>query len=177
MNGLLSTPFHREYFSDLETPDIERLPSARLKIPLAFRMNYKPTDNLIVRSYYRYYTDDFGIKAHTFNLELPYHITDFLTVAPFYRFHTQTASNYFAPYAEHLSSDQFYTSDYDLSQLTSSKYGLSIAYSPLYGLARAKVPLTRRVFMLNSIALRVSRYSRDTGLSGYSASLGINMRL
>ena len=177
MEGLLSTPFHRVYFSDQALPDIERLPSKRLKVPLALRLNYKPTDNLVVRSYYRFYTDDFGIDAHTFNLELPYHINDNWTVAPFFRFHTQTGSDYFLPFAEHKSTDAFYTSDYDLSELNSTKYGLGIAYTPLYGLARAKVPFTKKVFMFNSLSLRVSRYTRDTGLSGFGAALGLNFRL
>ena len=177
MDGLLSTPFHRVYFSDQASPDIERLPSNRLKIPLAVRLNYKPTDKLVIRSYYRFYTDDFGIDAHTFNLELPYHINDNWTVAPFYRFHTQTGSDYFLPFAEHTTSDEFYTSDYDLSELNSTKYGLGIAYTPLYGLARAKVPFSKKVLMFNSISLRVSRYTRDTGLSGYGAAIGMNFRL
>jgi hypothetical protein len=177
MNGLLSTPFHRVYFSDLAIPDIERLPSSRLKIPLAIRLNYKPTDNLILRSYYRYYTDDFGINAHTFNLEIPYHINNSLTVAPFYRYHTQTGSDYFAPYAQHLSNEPFYTSDYDLSELTSSKFGIQVGYSPLYGLTRAQVPLTNRVFMVNSVGLRLSRYTRDTGLSAYGVSVEVSMRI
>ena len=50
MDGLLSTPFHRVYFNDEAATDIERLPSTRLKIPLAVRLNYKPTDTLIIRS-------------------------------------------------------------------------------------------------------------------------------
>ena len=177
MDGLLSTPFHRVYFNDESVPDIERLPSTRLKIPLAVRLNYKPTDNLVVRSYYRFYTDDFGIDAHTFNLEVPYHINDSWTVAPFYRFHTQTGSDYFLPFAEHTSSEEFYTSDYDLSELNSTKYGLGISYTPLYGLARGKVPLTHKVLMFNSISLRVSRYTRDTGLKGYAGAIGMNFRL
>ena len=177
MDGLLSTPFHRVYFNDEAATDIERLPSTRLKIPLAVRLNYKPTDNLIIRSYYRFYTDDFGIDAHTFNIELPYHINDHWTLSPFYRFHTQTGSEYFAPFAEHTSTDEFYTSDYDLSELSSTKYGLGISYTPLYGVARGKVPFTSKVLMFNSIALRVSRYTRDTGLSGYSGSIGMNFRL
>ena len=177
MDGLLSTPFHRVYFSDAAIPDIERLPSTRLKIPLALRLNYKPSDKLIVRSYYRFYTDDFGIDAHTFNLELPYHINDNWTVAPFFRFHTQSGSDYFLPFAEHKSTDVFYTSDYDLSELNSIKYGLGIAYTPLYGLARGKLPFSKKVFMFNSLLLRVSRYTRDTGLTGYGAALGLNFRL
>jgi len=177
MDGLLSTPFHRVYFNDEAIPDIERLPSNRLKIPLALRLNYKPTDNLVIRTFYRYYTDDFGIDAHTMKIELPYHVSDSWTVAPFYRFHTQTGSEYFLPFGEHSSTEQFYTSDFDLSELNSNKYGLALSYAPLYGLVRAKVPFTKKVFMFNSLTFRMSRYTRDTGLSGYSGSFGMSFRL
>ena len=50
----------------------------------------------------------------------------------------QTASDYFAPYAQHLSSEEFYTSDYDLSALSSHKYGMGVKYFPFYGVARSR---------------------------------------
>ena len=176
MDGLLSTPFHRVYFSDTETPDIERLPSKRLKLPFALRLNYIPLDQLIFRGYYRYYSDDFGIVGHTASLEIPYHISDEWSVYPFFRYHTQTGSDYFAPYKEHLSSQEFYTSDYDLSELNSSKYGVGISYSPVFGVFRSKLPFNQ-LLMMNTIAFRGARYVRSTGLSGYSFSLELGFRI
>ena len=73
--GLLSTPFHRVFFEDQLTPNVELLPASRLKIPLAVRINYQTPLDLVVRSYYRFYTDDFGIVAHTANIELAISIT------------------------------------------------------------------------------------------------------
>ncbi len=177
MDGLLSTPFHRVYFENEALSDIERLPGTRLKIPLAVRINYKPTDKLAIRTYYRFYTDDFGIDAHTASIELPYHINDSWTIAPFYRFHTQTGSDYFNPFAIANSSDEFYTSDYDLSELSSSKYGIGIGYTPLYGVGRVNLPFTKRLLMFNSITFRASQYTRDTGLDGYAFALGLNFRI
>ncbi len=177
MNGLLSTPFHRVYFADVSTPDIERLPDTRIKIPLAIRWNYKPMDDLTIRTYYRYYTDDFGISAHTASLELPINLSAAWTIAPFFRYHSQTSADYFAPFQEHFSGELYYTSDYDLSELRSTKYGLGISYSPLYGLARLNLPLTKKIFKIHSIAFRVSKYVRDTGLTGYSFALGLGMRI
>lgn len=177
MDGLLSTPFHRVYFENEALPDIERLPTKRLKIPLAIRLNYKPTDKLAIRTYYRFYTDDFGIDAHTASIELPYHITDSWTVAPFYRFHTQTGSDYFNPFAIANSNDDFYTSDYDLSELSSNKYGIGIGYTPLYGLGRFSIPFMQKIIMFNSITFRASQYTRDTGLDGFAFALGLNFRI
>ena len=177
MNGLLSTPFHRVYFNDVARPDIERLPESRLKIPLSIRATYFPFEKMVLRSYYRFYTDDFGIDAHTLSLDVPLKISDAFTVTPFYRYHTQTGSDYFAPYATHSSSDQYYTSDFDLSELSSNKVGLGISYSPLYGLARGKIPFVKQLLMLNTLSLRASSYARDTGLSAYAVSIDLNFRI
>lgn len=176
MSGLLSTPFHSVYFADTDDYafDIERLPSSRLKIPLGLRLNYFPIDFLVVRTYYRYYTDDFGINAHTFELELPVKLGNSFTVSPFYRFHTQSASKYFAPYKQHLSTSEFYTSDYDLAELQSNKYGLGFKYYPTFGLLRSR-PLfkTHGVFMFKYIELRGAYYERNTDFQAYNVSLNL----
>ena len=176
MTGLLSTPFHRVYFRDVTTPDIERLPDHRLKIPIGLRLNYYPIDFLVLRSYYRYYWDDFGIIGNTVELETSFKLSTSLTVGPFYRYHNQSGAKYFAAYETHLSSEIFYTSDYDLSTFDSHKYGLTLRYSPLFGLLRAKkLPLTKRSFMLKYIETRMGNYQRSTQLDAYFISLNLGM--
>ncbi len=178
MTGLLSTPFHRVYFSDAVNPDIERLPESRLKIPLGIRLNYYPMDNLILRSYYRYYWDDFGISGNTFELETPIKLASSLTIGPFYRYHTQSGSKYFAPYKTHLVASDFYTSDYDLSTLDSHKYGLTIRYSPLYGILRSKEIIgINKVLMLKYLETRFGNYQRSTGLNAYFVSLNLGFSM
>ena len=174
MSGLLSTPFHRVYFADGTVPDIERLPSSRLKIPLGLRFNYYPADNWVLRTYYRYYWDDFDITSHTFELETPVNISTFMTVSPFYRFHTQNGSSYFAPYQAHSVSNPFYTSDYDLSTFQSHKFGLTLRYAPVYGLLRSKkVAQINRAVIWKSVAVRIGSYRRSNGLNAYFASLSL----
>lgn len=174
MQGLLSTPFHRVYFSDVANHDIERLPNTRLKLPIGVRLNYFPVDFMVVRGYYRYYWDDFGINAHTAELELPFKLSNAITVAPFFRYHVQTAADYFAPYQQHLSTEEFYTSDYDLSALNSQKFGLNFRYSPLYGLVRTKPFLPGKwVFMIKYLETRLGYYTRSTGLNAYFISLNL----
>lgn len=177
MKGLLSTPFHRVFFGDINRVDIERLPDNRLKIPVAIRLNYFPMDGLILRSYYRYYWDDFGIQGHTMSLEAPVKLNSAWTASPFYRYHTQTASQYFAPYQIHQEA-MFYTSDYDLSALSSHKYGLGIKYSPLYGLGRMKVPFRKKnVMLLKSMEVRGAYYERSTGLNAFIVSMGLSFTI
>ena len=79
-------------------PDVERLPSSRIKIPLGLRFNYSLSNAINVRSFYRYYCDDFVLTANTFQLELPIKLNPFLSIIPPYRFHNQQASKYFLPF-------------------------------------------------------------------------------
>ena len=174
MKGLLSTPFHRVYFADQLSPDIERLPDSRLKLPIGLRLNYFPFDNFVIRSYYRFYWDDFGIRAHTLSLETPIKLSNIFTISPFYRYNSQSAADYFAAFAVHNSTEEFYTSDFDLSELSSHKVGVGFKYAPLYGIGRAKVPFTKKLFMFKSAELRSALYRRDTGLDAFIISVGLS---
>lgn len=174
MDGLLSTPFHRVYFSDTSVPDIERLPSTRLKIPLSIRLNYFANEFFVIRSYYRFYTDDFGIQAHTASLELPIKLSQSFSVSPFIRYHTQQGSKYFAPFKAHTSSETFYTSDYDLSTLSSKKFGMAFGYHPIFGLANGT--LFKRDIAFKAIEMRIGYYTRDAGLNAYFGSLNFKFQ-
>ncbi|MBS1510836.1 MAG: DUF3570 domain-containing protein [Bacteroidetes bacterium] len=166
-SGLLSLPFHRVYFkSTNDSAKIENLPGTRIKIPLGLRMNYFPGDKVVMRAYYRYYIDDWGVKAHTASLEVPYKISPFASIAPFYRYYIQTAADYFAPYAQHSLSDQYYTSNYDLSAFTSHYVGVNIRLTPKKGVFN--VP------WFNMIEFRYGHYIQTTGL--HADNFGINLR-
>ena len=165
-DGLLSTPFHRVYFSDIEEHSIEILPGNRLKTPIGIRVNNFISDALISRFFYRFYRDDFGVNAHTVSLELPISVSNFLQISPFGRYHTQTASDYFAAHGVHLSTDEFYSSDYDLSAFNSQQFGFALRYKPLFEMSKFKFFSKERYF--RSIDLRVSRYLRSDGLKSYS---------
>ncbi len=178
LTGLLSTPFHRVYFSDVSSPDIERLPRKKLAVPLSIRLNYYPMDNLVLRTYYRYYWDDFGIRGNTVEIETPIKLGMVISLSPFFRFHTQTATDYFEPYQTHISTQEFYTSDYDLSALSSHNYGLGIKYYPLYGLIRYKPFFkNKKLFMIKYLEFRGSLYTRNTGLNAFITSLNVGFSI
>ncbi|WP_420386810.1 DUF3570 domain-containing protein [Roseivirga sp.] len=172
--GLLSTPFHRVYFNDQSTVRVERLPAERLKIPLGLRFNYYVNDLLLIRAYYRYYWDNWGINAHTASLELPVKINRFFSIYPYYRYHTQTAADYFAGYQEHDTASEFYTSDYDLAQLDSHDYGFGLRYSPVEGIRTMKFFGSSRLLTLKEINLKYGHYTRSTGLASNIISFGMN---
>ncbi|WP_395062834.1 DUF3570 domain-containing protein [Flavobacterium sp.] len=188
--GKLSTPYQRIYFAD--KPDyyygnlafvpnyensanqgvyrladaIEKLPSRRFKLPIGLRWNYYINVRFILRTYYRYYTDNWDITAHTASVELPIKITDKFTVFPMYRYYTQTQSKYFAPFEKHLSTEQYYTSDYDLSTFNANQYGFGVTYTDLF--------TTTKIwkFGLKNIDFRFNHYNRSDGLSSNIGTLG-----
>lgn len=174
-NGLLSTPFQRVYFGDTEdffiddfqlADDVERLPDTRFKTPFGGRLNYYVNDLVILRSYYRFYWDDWGITSHTFSIEAPFKVTDKFTLYPTYRYYTQSAADYFYAKEEAVSTFEFYTSDYDLSKYNAHQYGLGIQYKDIF--ANSKI-LT---FGLKTIDLRFSKYDRSDGLDANILTLG-----
>ena len=165
--GLLSTPFQRVYFSDFPdrfrenfqlADDIERLPDTRFKTAVGGRLNYFINEMFVLRTYYRYYFDDWGIASHTASIEVPIKITDKFTLYPSYRFYNQTAADYFYPYETALSTYEFYTSDYDLSEFSANQFGFGVGYTDIF----ARLKLAR--FGLKSIDLKYDYYKRDSGL-------------
>jgi hypothetical protein len=152
--------------------DIERLPDSRFKIPIGARFNYYLNESVTVRTYYRFYTDDWGLTSHTASLEIPikFGLGKF-TFYPNYRFYKQTEADYFAPFDEHLSTSEFYTSDYDLSKFNSHQYGLGFKYTDVF----TKFKIFN--FGLKTFDLRYSYYDRSDGLKSSIISAGFKFIL
>uniref|UniRef100_UPI00404A3520 DUF3570 domain-containing protein n=1 Tax=Flavobacterium sp. TaxID=239 RepID=UPI00404A3520 len=189
--GKLSSPYQRVYFADkanyyvgdaqyiptyttsqnqgvYQLADaIERLPNSRFKIPAGARLNYYLNERVTIRTYYRYYWDNWGVTAHTANIELPVKISDKFTVYPSYRYYTQDKAKYFAPYETHLSTEKYYTSDYDLSTFKANQYGIGIGYTDIF--TNFKV----WKFGLKNMDLRFSHYDRNDGLTANIITFGL----
>ena len=189
--GWLANPMQRVYFSDVDNyyignpssvyyydhpsntdvfqlaDDIERLPATRLKFPIAVRMSHYINEFMILKLYYRYYFDDWGVKSNTINVELPIKVGDNFTLYPNYRFYNQSAAKYFNAYDEALSSSEFYTSDYDLAKFISNQYGLGIKYTDRL----TKLHLWKVAF--KSISLNYNYYRRNIAFDAHIVSLNI----
>lgn len=173
--GLLSAPYHRVYFQNEDLPRVEKLPKNKYRIPISMRLHYFLGDRIIFRTFYRYYRDSFGIEAHTFNIEMPFKISNFISFQPFYRIHNQTATRYFAPYKEHESNTEYYTSDYDLSSFTSHFVGAGFNYSPALPIGKFKfLKKAKKYFIIDEIQIRGGSYSRTDGMQSMLVSFGIS---
>ena len=167
--GLLSTPFQRVHFKDIDdsfienfhlADDIERLPKERSKVAFGGRLHYYLNEYLVVRTFYRYYFDDWDISSHTLNVELPLKLfLGKITLYPSYRFYAQTSARYFASYNNNLSTDTFYTSDYDLANYDAHQFGFGVSYSDFLG------KITIGKIALKSIDLKYYSYKRNISAS------------
>ncbi len=164
--GELSLPFHRVYFPN-GTDAVELLPSTRFKIPIGFRLNYFMGDNIILRSYYRFYLDSWGIFSQTASLEVPVKINPFLSVSPFYRYYTQTAAKYFAPYEKHSASDSYYTSNYALSAFNSQFFGTDFRLALVKGLWGSDIKV---------VEIRYGHYTQTTDLVSDVISVNLTFK-
>lgn len=165
--GYLGLPFHRVYFSSGKVA-VENLPDSRLKLPLGFRANYFMGDKLILRSFYRFYHDNWGLTAHTAQLETAWKLSPFFSLSPFYRYYTQTGVEYFAPYQVHSLSDKYFTSNYDLSTFNSHFYGAGFRYTPVTGMFHLQ--------RISALELRYGHYNRSNSLNADIVSLNLQFK-
>jgi len=166
-SGYLGLPFHRVYFSNTKDT-IEKLPSSRFKLPLGIRANYFLGDNMVLRSYYRYYKDDWGINSNTASLEVAYKISPFFSISPFYRYYNQSAAKYFAPYEAHSPNDQFYTSNYEYAKFQANYFGVGFRIAPPTGVLGWQ--------NLHDLEIRYGHYSQSTGLVSDVISVNLGFK-
>jgi len=166
-NGYLSLPFHRVYFTD-GSVHLENLPNNRLKLPVGLRANYFLGDKIILRSFYRFYKDDWGLVSHTIDMETSVKVTPFFSVTPFYRFYDQTAIKYFNDYKTHTAAEQYYTSNHDLSAFNSNFMGAGFRIAPPKGVLGIEY--------LNMVELRYGHYNRSNGLNSDIISLNLKFK-
>jgi hypothetical protein len=164
--GLLSTPFHRVYFTD-NTLRVEKLPENRIKIPLGVRLHTYLGGKFFLKNYYRFYWDDFDITSHTFKTELVIKVAPNTILTPMLRFYTQNGTSFFKPFKEHSVGEEFYTSDYDLSSFRSYEAGLE---ARLPGAGKPDINP-----YINHFTMRYAWYRRSDGLRAHIITLLLSL--
>ncbi len=169
--GYLSTPFHEVILS----PDdmypggvhiVESLPGSRDRQSISFRVNHAFSNSIVQRVSYRYYDDDWGITAHSVELETHFRLPGerAMWVYPIIRYHTQTAADYFGLPGTFAGDEPYMTSDWDLGETTSQKFGL--------GWTVTSLPRQDWFLDLDRFEVRGTFYDRDDGLQAFTTSFG-----
>lgn len=165
--GLLSTPFHRIYFND-GTKAVENLPQNRYKASLGLKWNQFVGGRYILKNTINPYIDNWGITAISIENETAIKLNAIWTLIPNARFYIQKGSQYFAGYKEHLPNEEFYTSDYDLSDSQTYNLGIGVKFLPF------KEFLGKYYF--NSVVLRYNYMRRNDGLNGHILTLSFQIK-
>ena len=172
--GFLSTPFHEVVLrppGGAEVRVAERLPDSRRRATLGLSLDHAFGRSVVQKLNYRFYDDDWGIRAHTIAAETHFRLpmTTETWVFPILRYHRQTASDYFGPTGSFTGSEDFFTSDWDLAEIATTKYGIGLSGS-------APAGQTWRLG-LRRYETRFTLFSRDDGLDGMTASFGLGWTL
>lgn len=172
-DGVLSTPYHEVVFGPYAPGDpgsihvAERLPDSRLRKALSLRLNHSFSGRLVLRSGYRFYTDDWGITAHTIELEphfrLPSERETWLF--PILRYSTQAGADWFGAPGTFTGAEAYYTSDGDLAETATAKYGLGFTVNTRPG--QTWLGVFRR------FEARAAVYDRNDGLTAFSTSFSV----
>lgn len=166
-DGVLSTPYHEVVLGPFEPGAVrvaERLPDSRLRKAVALRLNHSFSDKLALRSGYRFYSDDWGISAHTLELEPHFRLRSEreMWLFPILRYSTQAGADYFGAPGSFTGAEAYYSSDGDLAETTTQKYGVGFTLDTKPG--QTWLGIFRR------FEARAAVYDRDDGLTAFSTS-------
>jgi hypothetical protein len=166
-NGYLSTPFNRFYTKNALDAQMEVLPDQRIKVPIGIRGNIYLNERLILRNFYRFYWDNWGIISNTIQSELNTKISSALILSPSVRLYQQTGSQYFYEREELLQLADFRTSDFDLSNFQSLFLGLGVKIQPKNGIINP---------LFNNLEIKYGYYMRSNGLNAHLVSANIRIK-
>jgi hypothetical protein len=140
------------------------LPTERVRHALVGRLAQFLPWNGAFRGYYRFYTDDWGIVAHSLEGQLMQRLTPMIYVGGLYRFHTQTGPYFFTTLAPVDATLR--TADSDLAPLQSNTIGGKIV---------GDVPVRGLVHILH-FEVEYDRYFRSNNLTMDIGTCAIGLR-
>ena len=145
----------------------EQLPHARTRHAWSVRLAQRiPQTDSTLKLSYRYYLDDFGVRAHTIEVDGYQYLVPWLYVRASYRFHHQTGASFFTtdmPVSQTVLDPR--TSDSDLAPFDAHEWSASIV------VVRGRAPAGLRAWSLAAELLHYWR-TNDLQVSTVSLSLG-----
>lgn len=137
MQGYLSSPYRYVGFGNAEKPSqgtckgaascqLEVNPDARTRHAIALRGRRALGDSWSVGGGYRFYTDDWDLDSHTFDVDAAWVMNDAWMFGGDLRYYTQGKASHFQPRYSQLDKPQLFTSDKELSPMDSTRLGLRV---------------------------------------------------
>jgi hypothetical protein len=131
--GFLSNPYRSVRYRNRDAArgyslQPEVAPRTRNGSALAMRARYQFPNRLAVHGEYRFYADDWDIRAHTLELGYTHGIGENWMFGAHYRFHTQDGADFYADLFPRRDYQEFMTRDRSLSSMTTQTIGVGLSY-------------------------------------------------
>ena len=131
--GFLNNPYRSVRYLDPESAvgysyQAEIYPGTRTGTALALRGRYILPHRMAVYGDYRYYTDDWGIRANTAEVGYSYGLGDNWILDVHYRYHTQDGADFYSDLFPRRDFQNFLARDKELATMTSQTFGLGVSY-------------------------------------------------
>jgi hypothetical protein len=110
----------------------EHRPNSRARYALVGRYGHHTSGDSAIKATYRFYTDDWGIRAHTLELEYEMRLGSGWIVSPQARLYVQSAASFYG--SLFVEPQQFMSADYRLSPFSSLLGGLKVSHEIFPGL-------------------------------------------
>lgn len=111
----------------------EKRPDKRGSDAFYAQLNYAFEPGVLYSSY-RYFRDDWGIKAHTVDFKYRQPVTERLYIQPNVRFYTQSKADFYRSMLFTTEINPTYASaDYRLAKMHTNSYGVKLGYKPISG--------------------------------------------
>ncbi|OGS97564.1 MAG: hypothetical protein A3H31_11510 [Gallionellales bacterium RIFCSPLOWO2_02_FULL_57_47] len=111
----------------------EKRPDKRGSNVIYAQLNYA-LESAVLYSSYRYFQDDWGIKAHTVDFKYRKPITERLYIQPNIRLYTQSAADFYRSMLYTTEITPAYASaDYRMAKMHTNSVGVKLGYKPLSG--------------------------------------------
>ena len=126
VNGYQSNPYRKVYAGGQPLPETH--PESRVRGALFGQVDRWLTTRASVSFGARYYADDWGIQAGTFDAIFNQYLGDHLIVRYRYRYHVQSAASFYRDlYASAAGIDGYRTADYKLQDFDSNLFGIKVS--------------------------------------------------
>ena len=131
--GFLNNPYRQVRFIDDGNPNgygyqPELYPHTRTSNAVALRGLYYLPYRAVLKAGYRYFTDTWGIDAHTVELGYSHPIKERWIVDLGYRWYSQTAADFYSDLFPYQDAQNFLARDKELSTFTSHTFSLGLSY-------------------------------------------------
>ena len=131
--GFLRNPYRQVRYLDTTASrgysyQSENYPETRTSTAIAMRALYYLPYRASIKGEYRYFSDSWGIDAHTYELLYVHPIGAKWTLEGRYRYYSQTEADFYQDLFPFLDAQEFKARDKELSTYTDSTLGAGVSY-------------------------------------------------